>query len=168
MVADMLFLAKADHGLMLPTREDIDLGREVRGLFDFYEALAEERRVGLRCEGEARMRGDRLMIRRALSNLLSNALRHSAAGTAIAVSLANLPDGVVVAVENAGDTVDPGQISRLFERFYRADSARAHDDSQGAGLGLAIAKAIVEAHGGSIGVTSAAGRTRFVLKFPAV
>lgn len=69
-------------------------------------------------------------------------------------------------MENAGEDIDPQVLPRLFDRFYRADPARAHPTSDGAGLGLAITKAIVEAHGGQVSVTSTQGLTRFTLMFP--
>lgn len=80
MVADMLFLAKADHGLILPSTERIAVHDEAQALFDFYEALAEEKRVRLQLIGTAEITGDRLMLRRALSNLLSNAVRYTPLG----------------------------------------------------------------------------------------
>ncbi len=78
MIADMLFLAKADNGLIVPRSETVDLASEVRDLFDYYDALVEERGVQLEVSGEGSVRGERLMIRRAISNLLSNAVNHTA------------------------------------------------------------------------------------------
>lgn len=167
MISDMLFLAKAEHGLMLPSYEEIDLCREARALFEYYEALAAERQIAMRCQGGGSMVGDPPMIRRAFGNLLSNALRHTADGGYVAVALRKDPDAVVISVENSGETIDPTHMARLFERFYRIDSSRARDDALGAGLGLAIVKAIVEAHGGVIGGASSAGTTRFTMSFPA-
>lgn len=80
MTSDMLFLAKADHGLVVPSREPIDLRSEVEALIEFYDALAAEKAIQLRTSGDARICGDRLMIRRAIGNLLSNAIRHSSVG----------------------------------------------------------------------------------------
>lgn len=67
---------------------------------------------------------------------------------------------------NTGSEIDPKMLPRLFDRFYRADPARAHPDSEGSGLGLAITRAIAEAHGGCVTVTSSHGRTCFALVFP--
>jgi two-component system heavy metal sensor histidine kinase CusS len=164
MISDMLFLAKADNGLMVPNREEVDLGREVAELFDFYEALAEEKGIALHCHGEAAILGDRLMLRRALSNLLSNALRHTPAGGRIEVGLEAGDGQSRVRIENPGETIPPEHLPRLFDRFYRADPSR--QKSEGVGLGLAITRSIVEAHGGSIEARSAAGRTRFEIAFP--
>lgn len=173
MIADMLFLAKADRGLVVPRREPVDLAAEIRGLFEFYEALAEERGVRMASEGGANVAGDRLMLRRALSNLLSNAIRHTERGGTIAVSIAvspapTFPD-VVVAVENPGEPIPPEQLARLFDRFYRAEPARRASEAgggEGAGLGLAIARSIALTHGGTLSAAATARGNRFELRLP--
>ena len=165
MVSDMLFLAKTENGIDLPHRERIQLHQEVLALFDFYEAVADEKHIRLVLEGQAEMEGDRLMMRRAISNLLSNALRHADAGSDVAVQVASNGGAVTLAVSNQGPPIAPEDIPRLFDRFYRADRSRAHPASEGAGLGLAITKAIVESHGGAIDVQSHAGQTRFTMLF---
>ncbi|TVT69204.1 MAG: heavy metal sensor histidine kinase [Denitromonas halophila] len=166
MIADMLFLAKADHGLAIPNRETVDLRAEVDALFDFYDALAEEKTIRLIAEGAASTSGDRLMLRRALSNLLSNAVRHAAADSVVTVKLTMTAGAAEIQVSNTGDALPPEAIGRLFERFYRADPAR-HHTSEGAGLGLAITHSIIVAHGGSIAAESHAGITTFSLTLPA-
>jgi len=165
MISDMLFLAKADHGLMLPSTETIELKQEIDELFDFYDALAEERRVTLTVEGQGRITGDRLMLRRAISNLLSNALRHTPTDGRITIRIQNTGARTHVAIENTGQAISPEDIPHLFNRFYRADKARTHTSSEGTGLGLAITKAIVSAHRGNVSVSSRAGLTRFDLVF---
>jgi len=166
MIGDMLFLAKADNGLIVPRQETVDLALETQGLFAFYEALAEERGVGLVLEGAGTISGDRLMIRRALSNLLSNALRHTLRGNAVKVSIEQPASGETrLAITNPGEDIAAEQLSRLFDRFYRVDASR-QKTSEGAGLGLAITKSIVEAHQGSIMASSANGTIRFEIRFP--
>lgn len=171
MITDMLFLAKADQGLIVPTRETVDLAAEVDGLFEFYEALAEEAGVQLVREGTGSVGGDRLMLRRALSNLLSNAIRHTARGQTvrIAVSPAPTPGRLRIAVDNPGEPISPELRERLFDRFYRADPARRHPGaaSEGAGLGLAISRSIARAHGGELSVTATDDGNRFELTLPA-
>lgn len=166
MIADMLLLAKADNGLTPPRREPLNLAAEVHTLFDYYDALAEERGLTLRCEGQAWAHADRLMLRRALGNLLSNAVRHACSGSTIRVELTQAPAGDTrVAVTNTGDTIAPEALGRIFDRFFRLDAARQKGD--GAGLGLAIARAIARAHGGTLTASSIDGLTRFVLTLPA-
>jgi len=166
MVADMLFLAKTERGVDLPHKERFMAADEALALLDFYEAVADDKGIRLGVQGNGSIEGDRLMFRRALSNLLSNALRHASAGGHVGIMVAEQPAGTEVSVENTGEDIDPEVLPRLFDRFYRADPARAHPTSDGAGLGLAITKAIVEAHGGQVSVTSAQGLTRFTLMFP--
>lgn len=167
MIADMLFLATTERGAALPSREPFAVAQEVKALFDFYDAVADAKAVSLQLSGDATIIGDRLMVRRALSNLLSNALRHSKANGVVHVDINSTPTSTIVSVQNTGDDVDPKFLSRLFDRFFRADAARTHPESDGAGLGLSITRAIVEAHGGSASVTSVGGLTRFTLTFPA-
>ena len=164
MIADMLLLAKADNGLVLPNRETVDLADETCALFDFYEALAADKGLQLFLEGNALVLADRLMLRRAIGNLLSNAVRHATPGSCIFVNLADLPDAVSLSIENTGDLIPPEYLDRVFDRFFRADSARQRSD--GTGLGLAIAKSIVTAHGGNIGASSSESLTRFTIMLP--
>ncbi|HKB53111.1 MAG TPA: heavy metal sensor histidine kinase, partial [Ramlibacter sp.] len=165
MVADMLFLAEADHGLVVPRRETIDLGEETQALFGFYEMLAEERRVSLSVAGEGSIIGDRLMIRRALSNLLSNALRYTPPGGRVTVRIDRLASETRLALENPADPIDPERLARLFDRFYRLDESR-QKTTEGSGLGLSITRSIITAHGGTIAATWADGRIRLEMRFP--
>jgi two-component system heavy metal sensor histidine kinase CusS len=170
MISDMLFLAKADNALAsaqpMQQREPVDLAAAVRNLFDFYEALAEEQGVQMQLQGTASTLGDGLMLRRALSNLLSNALRYTPPGGTVQVSLAQHHGVVELSVQNPGATIAPDHLAHLFERFYRADPARNTASGEGTGLGLAITHAIVMAHKGSIHVTSANAMTCFTLHLP--
>jgi len=167
MIADMLFLAKADNHLIVPSSEMVDLAAEAQELFDFYEALAEEHGVRLVLAGEGVIRGDRLMIRRALSNLLSNAIRYTPRDGSVRVLITRQDSGEIrLTVENPGEAIEAEHLPRLFDRFYRVDPSR-QKASEGAGLGLAITKSIVEAHRGTIEAYSANGSTRFAIAFPA-
>lgn len=170
MVGDMLYLAQADNGLMRLARENVDLAAEARGLMDFFGAWAEERGVALRLEGNAYVAGDRLMLRRALSNLVANAVRHAPPGSSVDIRLESRSEWTLVSVANPGEDIPAEHLPRLFDRFYRVDPARqrkGEGKGEGSGLGLAIVKAIAQAHGGRIDVTSAGGRTTFTLTLPA-
>lgn len=168
MVSDMLLLAKTEHGLALPSCETIVVADEVQALFDFYEALAEEKQIRLQSSGAGTIAGDRLMLRRAISNLLSNALRHTPAQGEIHVRIGIVDGQTVISVENSGQQIPPELLPRLFDRFFRADKSRYQSDTDGTGLGLAITRAIVAAHGGSVAVTSDQQRSCFCLRFPPV
>jgi two-component system heavy metal sensor histidine kinase CusS len=167
MISDMLFLAKSDNDLIIPNREKIDLRREVEDVFEFYDALAAEKDIRLTLTGSCLVSGDKLMLRRAISNLLSNAIRHTPPAGRIAVQISEADDSAVtLSVENTGETIAPEHLPRLFDRFYRVHSSRQRF-AEGAGLGLAITRSIVRAHGGEVSVTSEDGVTRFGLRIPA-
>ncbi len=166
MVGDMLYLAQAENGLLNPGQEQVDLASETRDLFDYFEAWAEEHAVALTLTGAASVVGDRLMLRRALSNLLSNAIRHTPRGNLVQVSMSRHADTVTLAIENPGPAIPAEHLHKLFDRFYRVDPSRQRN-GDGTGLGLAICKSIVEAHGGTISVSSDDQRTRFVIALPA-
>ena len=165
MVSDMLFLAKADENTLAHAGEAIDLAREADALIDFYEALAEEGQVRIVRQGQASVQGDRLMLRRALSNLISNALRHTPKNGQITIRVDADAAGVRLAVCNVGDPIPADQIERIFERFHRG-SAQRESRGEGAGLGLAITRSIVQAHGGQITAHSAEGVTCFTITLP--
>lgn len=166
MVNKMLWLAKSEHGLVRPVLSEIELGLEVRKVVEYFEALAEERGVRLRIEAEQCMvRGDRELLRRAISNLVSNALSHTPAQREICIRFSAREGNITLAVENEGPDIPPEHLPRLFDRFYRVDSARR--DGDGAGLGLAIVRKIAELHDGSVDARSANGMTTFRFTLPA-
>jgi two-component system heavy metal sensor histidine kinase CusS len=166
MVSDMLLLAKTEHGLALPHREPVGLHQVTQSLLDFFEVVAEDKGVKLMLEGQASVNGDRLMLQRAISNLLSNAIRHAPEGSQVRVWASSTDAMTAICVDNAGPPIAPEHLPRLFDRFYRVDKSRAHLAADGTGLGLAITRAIMEAHGGTVSVESNTEYTRFCLRFP--
>jgi two-component system heavy metal sensor histidine kinase CusS len=169
MVGDMLWLAQTDHGLIKPVFDSLDLAEEINTLFEYFGAWAEESGVKLILEGECqRVQGDRAMLRRAISNLLSNAIQHTPAGGSVVVILSSMANGFTsLAITNPGATIPPEHLPRIFDRFYRVDQSRQRQHESG-GLGLAIVKSIIELHDGKVGVTSANGLTTFTVVLPAV
>ncbi|MFC6336462.1 heavy metal sensor histidine kinase [Pseudomonas sp. CCM 7891] len=166
LVNDMLYLAKADHGLLVPKREPLALADEVDALLEFFAPLAEDARVNMSREGQADTLGDRSMLRRALSNLLDNALRFTPQGGELSVRITEEAHHLKLSVENTGEGIPVALLPRLFDRFYRADPARHEGSSEHAGLGLAITQSIVRAHGGTIRCEPKMGWTRFVIELP--
>ncbi|WP_249673064.1 heavy metal sensor histidine kinase [Pseudomonas abieticivorans] len=166
LVNDMLYLAKADHGLLLPDREPLQLDDEVDALLDYFTPVAEDANVLLSRDGQGRVAGDRTMLRRALSNLLDNALRFTPSGGEVCVQIEEDAAGVRIEVQNSGEGIAPQTLPRLFDRFYRADPARREGSSEHAGLGLALTRSIVQAHGGQIRCESSGGWTRFIVELP--
>ncbi len=166
MVNDMLYLAKADHGLLIPKREPLQLAEEADLLLEFFAPLAEDAQVKLTRLGEADISGDRSMLRRALSNLLDNALRFTPPNGEIQLRIVDETKGLSLSIENSGEGIPEALLPRLFDRFYRADPARHEGSSEHAGLGLAITQSIIRAHGGTIRCESGQGWTRFLMELP--
>lgn len=167
MIADMLFLAKSDNGLLVPRAEPVFLAKEFQELFEFYEALSDEKSIKLSIEGNAEIQGDKLMLRRAFSNLLSNAIRHTPPGREVSVAITHSNNKTaLIEVCNPGD-IPKEHLQRLFDRFYRVDPSRKRD-SEGTGLGLSITKSIIEAHCGSIQAESGNGVVRLIVFIPEV
>ncbi len=165
-VSDMLFLAQVSHPKALLPREPVQLDEEVRKVAELFAFSAEEKALAIDIDGHGRVLGDRLMIQRAISNLLSNAIRHSPEGERIRVRVDADQEAVALQVENPGAGIAPQHLEHLFERFYRVDKGRSRADG-GTGLGLAIVRSIMELHQGTARAESSEqGPTRFCLSFP--
>ena len=166
MVSDMLFLAQADNNQLIPDRVMFDLSAEIIKVFDFFEAWAEERNITLKFNGvHCLIEGDPQMFRRAINNLLSNALRYTPEDQAVTVSIKEQENYFELMIENPGKPIPEEHLSRLFDRFYRVDPSRQRK-GEGSGIGLAIVKSIVEAHHGRVHVESDVRSTRFILSVP--
>lgn len=166
LVSDMLFLAQAEQatGALQPTR--FDLRGEAVKVAEFLELLAQERDVGVVVEGAGMVVADQALIQRAITNLVSNAVRHCRSGTQVRILVRAEGDRMCLAVVNQGEPIAPEHLGRLFDRFYRVDSSR-NRDAGGTGLGLAIVKAIMKLHSGTAEASSTpTGETRFTLAFP--
>ncbi len=167
MIDDMLFLAKADNGLIIPETKPVELQPLCEQLLEFHQMTADERGIRFELSGSARIPGDAAMLRRALSNVLSNALRYTPDGGVIRVEIASGERGVALKIGNPGVTIPPAHQPRVFDRFYRVDPARREGSPSNAGLGLAITRSIVEAHRGEILCSSKEGWTTFEIIFSA-
>lgn len=166
-ISDTLYLAKSENQLLHMHIEPIELHQEMQSLLDYLGIIAEEKNVSLQLMGTAQQTGDRLMLQRAFSNILSNAIRHSDDNSVISVELTGTGEWNTVSIKNTGETIPEESLPFLFERFYRADKSRQHSASTGAGLGLAIAKSIIQSHGGTITVSSEKRITEFVMTLKA-
>ena len=165
MIDSMLFLARAQQEEMVLVKQALPVQDEFLRLADFFEGLAEERALALACHGSGVVAAEPQLLRRALGNLLSNAIRHAAPGSTIVLRSQATTQGVELSVSNHGPAIPARHLPHLFERFYRADPARS-DSAASTGLGLAIVTAIMQLHGGSAGVASDAAATTFSLRFP--
>jgi len=160
-VNDMLFLAQADRGVKARRGKPVSLAELVRQVIEFHEAPMEEAGLGIEIEGDVRMPVDEALFKRALSNLLGNAIRYADKGSRLRVHLAaEDATGTRVWVENTGPVIQPEHLSRLFDRFFRADASRCELERPHHGLGLSIVAAIARMHDGLAMAESANGRTR--------
>jgi two-component system heavy metal sensor histidine kinase CusS len=172
MIGDMLFLAKADNAQTPLHAEEINLREELDKVAEFYQVLADEANLHIVREGEGRAVADRILVQRAIGNLLSNAVRHSPSGSEIRASIVAGAHAIELRVSNPGAGIPPDHLERVFDRFYRIDDARENSAtlegaSTGAGLGLAIVKSIMRLHGGDAYVESKPeSLTTFALRFP--
>ena len=155
LVRDLRLLALADAGHLFERAEPVDLGLVVRECCEIVRAVAEPKQIAVSLDvlEDVTVSGSALHLRRALLNLAHNAIRYSADGSTIQVTVGRLDLEAVVAVVDEGCGISPQDLPHIFERFYRADPARARDTG-GTGLGLAIADHIVRTHGGRIEVSS--------------
>ncbi|MCA9515399.1 MAG: HAMP domain-containing protein [Myxococcales bacterium] len=167
MLASLMDLAEAEAGAMRLAPVAVDVGGLVAEVVDLYELVAAEVGVGLVAEevaGGLVVSGDRVRLRQALANVVDNALKYTPAGGEVRVAAAAEAGEVVLSVTDTGPGIPADEQARVFERLYRGDRARS---KQGLGLGLAMVRAIVVAHGGRVAVASAPGEgARFELRLP--
>lgn len=166
MVSDMLFLARADKNMIETKLEPIDLAQEAASVAEFFEAAADEKGQRIEVQGGARAACDRSMARRAITNLLSNAVRYAPADAVIQVRARVDAQRAQITVENPAATLSPDELQRLFARFARGAS-RGAAGIDGAGLGLSIVESIMRLHGGSMSADTDGARVSFTLTFAA-
>lgn len=166
MIDGLLFIARADDVTAALERRSFPARVEMDAVREFYDALASDKGVRVVCEGDAMLCADPMLVRRALSNLLGNALKHTPAGGTVTLAARRTdPRSAEIAVTDTGTGIPPELVERVFERFYQVDKSR-DGTAKGAGLGLAIVKSIMRLHGGEVALSSAPGRgTTVVLRF---
>lgn len=167
-VDDLLDLSRIESGGWVPNPAVLGVETVVTEALSGIRSIAEAKGITLdtRIEPSAReIYGDRTALRQILSNLLENAVRHTARGS-VTVAASKRPSGLELSVSDTGEGIASEHLSRIFERFYRADSGRARE-SGGTGLGLAIVRHLVEAHGGKVQARSTEGfGTSITMVFP--
>ena len=167
MIDGLLFLARAENPKTRIERSRQDASGELEAIREFHEALAEDQGVSVTCKGQAVLFADPILFRRAVSNLLSNALRHTPKGGQIVLSSEQTADhGALVRVSDTGCGISDEDLPGLCERLYCPDHGTARC-AEGTGLGLAIVKSIAELHSGTVAVASSPGQgTVVTLHFP--
>jgi heavy metal sensor kinase len=165
---DLLLLSRSTMGLGV-ARQQVDLEPLCLEALELGVRLAKGKgvNVSMGATAPAVVQGDAGALRRAVLNLVDNAVKYTAAGGSVVVSVERSGERVSIAVEDTGIGIDPADTERIFEPFVRLDAGRSRDTG-GTGLGLAIARSIVLAHRGTLGVeTRAGGGSRFTIDLPA-
>jgi heavy metal sensor kinase len=163
----LLDLARLDAGHAVLKREPFDLAAVARECSTLVRPLADARGIRLHCEADAApSTGDAVRISQVVTNLLTNAIEYNRPQGEVRVAVLRENGSAVLTVADTGEGISPEKLPRIFDRFHRGDTARS--DTGHAGLGLAIGKAIIEAHGGGISVKSEHGSgTTFTVRLPA-
>ena len=165
-INDTLYLAKADNSLLHQNDQELDLYKEIAQLVDYHNVVAEEKGLTINLKGQGTYFFDKLMLQRAINNLLSNAIRHASPETTISIIIKQTEELLTIEVSNTGDIIAEESLPYIFERFYRGDKSRKYEYGFGTGLGLAITKSIVETYSGTIKAESVNGNTKFIISVP--
>ncbi|GAB7527692.1 heavy metal sensor histidine kinase [Pseudomonas sp. 3A(2025)] len=164
-INDMLFLASADQGSKAKELTRASLAEEVATTLDYLDFILEDAQVSVQVHGDASVPIEKAQLRRALINLLHNAVQHTDPGQTIRVTIHSLEHQVRIGVSNPGTPISEEHLPMLFERFYRVDASRSNSGANH-GLGLAIVKAIALMHGGTVFVDSQGGLNTFGISLP--
>ncbi len=167
-IDSLLFLAKAESTDIRLELKQLDGAAEARAVSGYFDELFQEKNISFSLKGGGPLIADQPLFRRALSNVLSNALRYTPAGGSIDIVISRDAGGnTAIGIADSGIGIPAQDIPKIFNRFFRAESARTLD-ATGSGLGLAIVKSILDLHGGTVDIQSAAGRgTTVTLRFKA-
>lgn len=164
MVGDMLFLARIDSQSLSLHKTPLNLRDEIIDIVEYFEPMIEEKRLDcIISDIEIITSGDRALLRRAFSNLISNAIRYTPAGGRIYCDISKASNMSRIEFSNTGIGVPNEHLDKIFDRFHRIDPARQRNSAEGTGIGLSIVKSIIEVHGGKITVESAGGMTKFII-----
>jgi two-component system OmpR family sensor kinase len=166
LVEDLLALARLDQSRDLVSAP-VDLTELVSEAVESARAAGPEHPITLNLPEEAFVLGDARKIHQVVANLLANARIHTPAGTPITVSIESNDEGTTISIADSGPGLSEEDQARIFERFYRADPSRNRAKEEGSGLGLSIVDAVMQAHGGKVGVSSKLGEgATFTVFFP--
>ena len=166
MLNTLMDISEAETGTMALRREPTNLADLVQQTVELYEDLAEERHVALTTSGPSELVADvdRSRLRQVLANLLDNAVKYTAPGGRVELALAPEADAAVIRVSDTGAGISADELPRIWDRLYRGDKSRS---TRGLGLGLSLVRAIVQAHGGDVGVQSVPGAgSTFSIRLP--
>jgi signal transduction histidine kinase len=166
MLRTLMDISEAETGTMALRVELTNLAELIRQTIDLYEDVAEERgvRIETRTPDDLTLTVDHNRMRQVLANLVDNALKYTPQGGSVSISAAQEGTDIVLTVADTGVGIPADELPRIWDRLYRGDKSRS---TRGLGLGLSLVRAIVRAHGGTVGVESVPGHgSRFTLRLP--
>lgn len=165
LIENLLFMARAEHAQMALRCERFDAAQACAWVMTQQTPGAGARDIRVRLLGAAELTADPLLLRQALANLLSNAIRHSRDGGEVRIILLQAANGVELRVQDDGEGIAAQHVDHLFDRFYQVDAARRHGIGQGTGLGLSIVRSIIDLHGGMVRIESVPGAGTTVVTY---
>lgn len=166
MLDNMLFLARADEAQVRIVKQSLDTQSELHRIAEYFEGVATDAGVRIEVKAADTVVADPTLFRRAVNNLIANAIRHTRAGGVITMTAKAQQNDMAISVANPGAGISADNMPRLFDRFYRGDPARS-DSASSTGLGLAIVHSIMTLHGGRVEAESVLHQaTTFTLTFP--
>jgi two-component system heavy metal sensor histidine kinase CusS len=166
MIEELLFLSRAESPETKIHCKVLVLEDELEKIRLFYESLASDKKIKIYIIGNAHVFADPMLLRRTLSNLIANAIYYTHSGCKVGLLAKPGDHYTEVLVCDNGIGIDSGELPKIFDRFYRADKARAKN-TQGTGLGLSLVKSIMELHNGAVTINSKIGQgTTVILRFP--
>lgn len=154
LIENLLFLARSEHGQIKINKKAFNVREKILKMFEYFQAIADEKNIELLCEGDAIIYVEPTLFKRAINNLLSNALRYSFQNGKIRIQIKSVNKKIVkISISDNGIGIHEEHLTKVFDRFYRIDPSRS-SQSGGLGLGLAIVKSIIELHQGKINIES--------------
>ncbi|MBK5276295.1 MAG: HAMP domain-containing protein [Desulfuromonadales bacterium] len=168
LVEDLQQLARADAARSFLDRQELSLHELLGQIMNLYRPNFQEKEIDVQWQldpGSDLVAADRDKLLQAIRNLADNAWKYTPRGGSVTISVQRAPDGIKTVFANSGALIAEKDIPYLFERFFRADRSRSRD-AGGAGIGLAIVKELIEAHGGTVGAESDESGTRVWFKLP--
>jgi two-component system, OmpR family, heavy metal sensor histidine kinase CusS len=149
-IDNILFIARADYPHFMLQKENLDLGKEIALICDFYQAIAQEKSIIIKYHGQGQAMINRIMFGRMISNIIDNAIHYTNRGGSISINIVTISaDKIKISISDSGIGITKQNLNKVFERFYREEQARSFSPN-GAGLGLAIVQTIVKLHQGQI------------------
>jgi two-component system heavy metal sensor histidine kinase CusS len=161
LIENLWFIAQSEHSNVVLNITQLNIYQEIIHIIEYYQLYAEENQIEISYQGEAFCYADQVLFKRAISNLLSNALRYTPKGGKIFIKSEKHTHETVISIQDTGCGIEEKHLPNIFNRFYRAESSRSAKTG-GLGLGLAIVKSIMDLHHGHITIESQINNGTFV------